>query len=99
MVSPGRMSTLSANVWLGSLDKTTVLGSRGLPRWVMVTVLPAVGVKPPAWDIKSSNRLDVITGYTPGFPTSPSTETPWEAYSLIKTDTCGFFKISASLYL
>ena len=54
--------------------------------------LPALGVSPPAIEMTSSRRFAPNKGYTPGFCTSPRTNTPWLEYSRTKTTTWGDWK-------
>ena len=58
----------------------------------MVTTFPAFWVVPPARVIASKSRCWPSNGYTPGFCTSPSTDTPSATYSLTKMETCGLFE-------
>src|ERR1700693_5171129 len=59
-------------------EMSTLIGASGRSRCVTGTRCPDFGVKPPAAMIKSVRLQLPKTGYIPGLPTSPDTETPEE---------------------
>jgi len=62
MVSPGRISTFAFIATSGELSRRTTVGWSGSFLCAMVTALPAVGVMPPATEMKSSNACEPRSG-------------------------------------